>query len=154
MNMKSNKDNIEEDDFSTLFDFESKEEQIDHKAHMFMFRCLSEIERITGGLPKKEISKLVETSPSYITQLFRGDKLINLLMLARFELALDSEFEVVLRKNSEKKTEINNTKEPTIYSAYTIPADEYEKLSKDSSMVQPNTRIILMPNQPVYGNAS
>jgi hypothetical protein len=107
MNMKSNNDNSAEDEFSALFEFDNKQELIDHKAHMFMFRCLSEVERITGeNLSKKEISNLVETSPSYITQLFRGDKLINLLMLARFELALDSEFDIVLRKNSEKKTEI------------------------------------------------
>jgi len=107
MIMKFEENNSAEDEFSALFEFEDKKDLIDHKAHMIMFRCLSEIEKITGGnLSKKELSNLVETSPSYITQLFRGDKLLNLLMLAKFELALDSEFDITLRKiSSEKKTE-------------------------------------------------
>lgn len=104
--MKFEKTNSAEEEFSSLFEFDSNEDLIENKAYMIMFRCLSEIQKNLGGNPsKKQLSELVETSPSYITQLFRGDKLINLLMLAKFELALDSEFDITLRKkSSEKKT--------------------------------------------------
>jgi len=102
--MKSDKTESAEDEFSGLFELENQKDKIDHKAHMIMFRFLSEIEKIISGrFTRKEISKLIGTSPSYITQLFRGDKLINLITLAKFEEALDSEFDIVLRKNSLKK---------------------------------------------------
>jgi hypothetical protein len=45
----------------------------------------------------------VGTSPSYITQLYRGDKLVNMLTLARFQKALDLEFEIVEKKSYEEK---------------------------------------------------
>ena len=43
---------------------------------------------------KKDLAKAVGTSASYITQLFRGDKLVNLEMVAKFEAAFGGEFAI------------------------------------------------------------
>jgi len=78
-----------------LFSFKSKEEEIEHEARMIMFRFLSEIEKLNGKpMKRKDLAKALETSPSYITQLFRGDKLINLTMLARIQDVFNITFEI------------------------------------------------------------
>ena len=42
-----------------------------------MFRILSSFEKMTDRpIQKKEIAEAISTSPSYVTQLFNGDKLI------------------------------------------------------------------------------
>lgn len=44
------------------------------------------------GMTKKELATKVGTSASYITQLFRFDKMVNMEMLAKMKIALDIEF--------------------------------------------------------------
>ena len=96
---------IVEEGFEDLFSFNLESDEINHIANMLMFKFLSEIEKSTNGeISKKQMSKLIGTSPSYITQLFRGDKLINLLTLAKFEKALNLEFDIKAYSKSEKKT--------------------------------------------------
>jgi len=98
---------IVEEGFEDLFSFNSVSDEINHIAYMLMFKFLSEIEKSTNGeISKKQMSKLIGTSPSYITQLFRGDKLINLQTLAKFEKALNLEFDIKAYLKSEKKTQI------------------------------------------------
>jgi transcriptional regulator with XRE-family HTH domain len=102
--MKFDKIESSEDEFGSLFEFDNQEDKISHKAHMISFRFLSEIEKtIDSNISRKALSKLIGTSPSYITQLFRGDKLVNLMTLAKLEDVFESEFDIVFRKNSEKK---------------------------------------------------
>lgn len=85
-------------EFEDLFSFQSKEEEIEHEATMIMFRFLSELEKKNGKpMKKKDLAKALETSPSYITQLFRGDKLINLTMLARIQDVFNITFEITAK---------------------------------------------------------
>jgi transcriptional regulator with XRE-family HTH domain len=82
--------------FEDLFEFSNEKEEDDHEARMIMYRFLSEIERVSGpekGL-KKRLADLVGKSRSYITQLFNGDKLVNLVMLAKFQKALGIKFKI------------------------------------------------------------
>jgi len=99
-------------EFESIFAFESKEEELEHEAKMIMFRFLSELEKSTGDKPlvKKELAKAIQTSASYITQLYQGDKLLNLITLAKIQDAYDIIFEIKAKTNSENyKAEMEQT---------------------------------------------
>ena len=76
----------------------SKEEKLELETLMLMAGFLSEIEKVCEerGLLKKDLARMIGTSPSYITQLFRGHKIINLETIAKIILVLDTRFEVSL----------------------------------------------------------
>jgi ribosome-binding protein aMBF1 (putative translation factor) len=102
-NLKSKED--VQQAFNSLFTHEDKKDEVKHRAHMLMFRFLSEVERVAEErkLKKKDIAKMIGTSPSYVTQLFRGDKLINMETLAKFEKELDIKFEIRIRQKDQSK---------------------------------------------------
>ena len=54
-------------------------------------------------IKKKELTEMVGTSRSYITQLFRGTKQINTDIMARFEDVLNMHFEVKIKLNDEQR---------------------------------------------------
>ena len=83
-------------EFENLFTFKTKDDETEHEAKMLMFRFLSELEKLNGDKPfkKKDLAKSLKTSPSYITQLFNGDKLINLTTLAKIQEAYKICFEI------------------------------------------------------------
>lgn len=89
-------------EFEDLFSFDSEKEELEHDAKAIMFRFLSSFNKmIDEPVKKKEIAEAINTSPSYITQLFKGDKLINLITLAKLEKAFDFTFEIQAKKNKE-----------------------------------------------------
>ncbi|WPP53600.1 helix-turn-helix domain-containing protein [Catalinimonas niigatensis] len=108
-----NKEEIQEA-FKDLFEFEDEKEEIKHRARILMFRFLSEVEKIVEKkkLKKKDLAKMIGTSPSYVTQLFRGDKLINLETLAKLQKVLGIEFVIKSKKvnteNSKKRVPQKN----------------------------------------------
>lgn len=97
--------------FSGLFDNRTEQERRDDAAQMVSFRYLSEVERLMQerGLTKRDIAKAVGTSPSYITQLFRGDRLLNLDMLARLEAAFDVKFLIEARQSAALPVNVVNS---------------------------------------------
>ncbi len=99
-------------EFEDLFSFKTKEEEIEHEAKMIMFRFLSELEKINPEKPikKKDFAKAIKTSASFVTQLYQGDKLINLLSLAKIQDAYDLTFEIKAKPNSENyKAEVEQS---------------------------------------------
>ena len=94
-------------EFENFFSFKSKKEEIEHEAKMIMFRFFSELEKINSENPikKKELAQTLKTSASYITQLYQGDKLINLLTLAKIQEAYDITFDIKAKHNTESYTE-------------------------------------------------
>lgn len=89
-------------DFENLFSFEDEKEALDHEAHMIMFRFLSEVEEYHSGgknIKRSELASKLSVSPSYITQLFKGDKLLNFTMLAKIQKAFNITFEIKAHKN-------------------------------------------------------
>lgn len=70
--------------------------QIEHEARMIMYRVLSEVERLSDerNLNRKKLASLIGTSASYITQLFRGSKLLNLETIAKFQQVFGITFEI------------------------------------------------------------
>lgn len=94
--MKSDNQIVISPEFSDLFSHISEKEELEHESKMIMFRFLSEFEKLfANNLPrKKDIAKSLNTSPSFITQLFRGDKLVNLLSLAKLQKAFGFQYEI------------------------------------------------------------
>ncbi len=91
----NNKDNIEKA-FQEILTPASYEEKIEDEARLIMARFLSEVEKKykEKGWRRKDLAKKIGTSPSYITQLFRGTKLINLEMIAKMQDALNIKFNI------------------------------------------------------------
>jgi hypothetical protein len=109
MNMKSNQENSSEDqgyinpEFADLFGFSSEKAEIEHEARMIMFRFLSEMERVAQpkrGL-KKRLAAGIGKSSSFITQLFNGDKYVNLITLAKFQKLLGIKFKIIAFQEDE-----------------------------------------------------
>ncbi len=105
MNTKLKSNNEIQNAFDQLFNQLSEQDKLENDANLLMFRFLSIIEEKCESLSinRKQLAEKVGTSASYITQLFRGDKLVNMLTLAKFQKALDLEFEIVEKKSYEEK---------------------------------------------------
>jgi transcriptional regulator with XRE-family HTH domain len=82
--------------FNDLFGKLTETDRIDNDAKLLMFRFLEIIDnkREALGWSRKELAKRVGTSASYITQLYNGDKLVNMTILAKFKNVLGIEFEI------------------------------------------------------------
>ena len=89
-------------DFQKLFE-KSPKEQVEHRAQMLSFIILSEVQKAIDrkGWTRKQLADVIGTSASYLTQLFRGDRLLNFKTVAKFEGALDIRFEVNAIESSE-----------------------------------------------------
>jgi transcriptional regulator with XRE-family HTH domain len=72
---------------------------------MFRFLDIVERKREKRGWSRKELAKKVGTSASYITQLMRGDKLINMLTLAKMQKALNIKFDISELVSYQEQTE-------------------------------------------------
>jgi transcriptional regulator with XRE-family HTH domain len=94
-------------EFEQLFSFASREEKIEHRAQMISFRILSEVEKICEmrNIKMKDLAKMIDTSASYVTQLFRGNKQVNTAFMARFEEAMNMIFTFSLNKEKEMHDE-------------------------------------------------
>jgi len=105
--MKSDKSNKIKEAFNQLFNSLTEEEQIESDARLIMFRFLSIVEKRYKemGLNRNQLAKRVGTSASYITQLFRGDKMVNMIMLAKFQTNLNLKFEISDKKSYENEIE-------------------------------------------------
>lgn len=96
MNMNSNANKKIKDAYKVAFSAIDSKEDLEHDAKMIMYRFLSEVERVSEeeGLNRKELAARIGTSPSYLTQLFRGNKIINLQTIAKFQKVFDLTFEI------------------------------------------------------------
>lgn len=81
-----------------IFSFENEEEKIQFEAETIHLDMMHEIRKLMkeSDMNKAELSKRLNTSKGYITQLFTGDRLINMKTLAKiqriFNVKLVTEF--------------------------------------------------------------
>src|SRR5690625_6162954 len=105
MNTKQS-NSIEEirNEFQKLFE-KSPEEQVEHRAQMLSYIFLSEAQKVMDrkGWTRKQLADEIGTSASYLTQLFRGDRLLNFKTVAKIEYALD------LKYGDRKSTRLNSS---------------------------------------------
>ena len=89
--------NISEE-FQHLFE---GDDSADHKAAIISYRVLSEVEKVMDNrkMTQKELAEKCGTSASYITQLFRGNRYVNVSIMAKLELALGITFTIDSKLN-------------------------------------------------------
>jgi len=109
MNTKSKKIKQE---FEDLLGFQTNEEQIEHRSKMIMFNFLDIVEKemIAKQMNKKQLAEKLNTSASFVTQLFTGTKTINLLTIAKLEEIFDIKFQVTKAQVKTKKKRSRITK--------------------------------------------
>ena len=110
---KTSEENL--NDFRELI-AETSEEKIESRAHLLSLIFLSEAEKAMDrkGWTKKRLAHEIGTSASYLTQLFRGDRLLNFKTIAKIEGALDVRFEITAYESSvygnTKLTEVDSSR--------------------------------------------
>lgn len=112
----------------TTFHHDTFEEEVDFEMEMLASCFLSEIEKAadTQGITRKELAERVGTSPSYITQIFRGNKTPNLKILTAMGLAVGRKFDVrAVVSVEDSRRDLSKPK------AYPIPKDEAMVLRDD-----------------------
>jgi len=102
---KLNRKKIKEE-FQALFE-QSPEEKIEHRAQMLSYIFLSEAERALEqkGWTQKRLATEIGISASFLTQLFRGDRLMNFKTVAKIEQALGLEYHILETTNKTKTKE-------------------------------------------------
>jgi ribosome-binding protein aMBF1 (putative translation factor) len=80
--------------FEALLASQSPEEQVEREALVLATRFLGEVTRSmeAAGLNKRDLAARLGVSASHITQLFRGDRLPNLIILAKMQSVLAIRF--------------------------------------------------------------
>lgn len=87
-----------QNEFDDVFSFENEQDKIELDAQVLMAKFLSEVQEISDekGIKRKELAANIGTSASYLTQLFRGHKLINLTTIAKLQKALNVKFDITI----------------------------------------------------------
>lgn len=96
-------------EFDDIFTFENEQDQIEVDAHTLMSKFLSEVQEVADkkGINRKELAVEIGTSASYLTQLFRGHKLMNLLTAAKLQRALDFKFDITIEGKNKFSTSLD-----------------------------------------------
>ncbi len=87
-------------EFRKLFK-KSPEEQVEHRAQLLSYIFLSEAQKVMDrkGWTRKQLAEEIGTSASYLTQLFRGYRLLNFKTVAKIEVALDLKYGIYEESN-------------------------------------------------------
>lgn len=131
------------DQFRHLFDL-TPEQEIEERAEMLSFLFLSEVEKRMEERKwtRKKLAEEIGTSSSYLTQLFRGDRLLNFKTIAKLEKALALVFEVNGKPKDEELTEEIFTFLPQedvgeevsqVQLGETIEEEEYESIKESDN---------------------
>lgn len=118
--------------FDELFASITPEEQTEQDAKLLVFSFLSKVadEMEKKQITKKQLAELVETSPSFITQLFNGDRKPSWTLLAKIKKCLNIEF------NISTKGEIEEEKTQAIFAAHKTWVNEgYCSVSPDAKII-------------------
>jgi transcriptional regulator with XRE-family HTH domain len=83
-------------ELESLLAFTDDKEKLELEATLLHLKFVKIIEEVMKqeGISKKDLAEKLDTSKSYITQLFSGDKLINMKTLARLEQLLNINFAI------------------------------------------------------------
>lgn len=117
--------------FKTILSFDNEQDQLEIEAKIIMAKFLENIQEVAAqkGLKKKDLAQKIGTSASYITQLYRGHKLLNLMTLAKLQRALDIEFEISIKGSEHIKNPVNE-ENIEVYSKTRYASDRSEEFSK------------------------
>ncbi|MES2447152.1 MAG: helix-turn-helix transcriptional regulator [Bacteroidota bacterium] len=99
MNTTSKTSEEIQNSFNEILSISSEQERLELEAQSLAFSFLAEIDKAMSEqkMSKKALAESIGTSASYITQLFRGDRLPNFINLAKMKEALGMEFDIEVR---------------------------------------------------------
>ncbi|NOX45524.1 MAG: helix-turn-helix transcriptional regulator [Chlorobi bacterium] len=106
-----NKESKIQHQFLDILLFESDDEKLEFEAQMIHLDLMAKIKELMTSKKienKKQLADLLNTSPSYITQLFSGEKLANFKLLAKLQRALDTKFSIVPDQYMAQKRNFRN----------------------------------------------
>ena len=91
--MSSNDQQIMQE-LESLLSFENENEKLKLEAELLHLKFVDVIEELMEqeNITKAELAEKLSTSKSYITQLFAGDKLVNIKMLVKLQRTLNVNF--------------------------------------------------------------
>lgn len=107
MSTKLNKPNNLKEKFDALFNSIPEKDKLDIDAKVLMFRFLEivEEEREKRDMSRKDLADILGVRPAFVSQLFNGNKLLNLVHMAKLQKAFGFEFEV---RNGNAKVQIDD----------------------------------------------
>ena len=91
-----------------VFSFENKDDLIQFEAEMIHLDLINEILKLMDlrKMNKAELAKFLGTTKGYVTQLFSGDRLLNLKTLAKIQQIFDVRIKLqFVEKTKSKKAE-------------------------------------------------
>lgn len=88
--------NITQSKNNNFLKFENEEELIDSYAEAIHLDIVYKLNKLLShkGINKSDLASLFNTSKSFITQIFRGDKLINLKFLAKLRMKFNVKIDI------------------------------------------------------------
>ena len=112
------KENNIKSEFDEILSFGDDNEKLSHDAMMLSLKFISEINELLQNqnkMPKKDLASLLDISPSFVSQLFNGDKKLNFDLLAKFQNILNAEFCITTeaKRSIEKTLTFEQAKELT-----------------------------------------
>lgn len=121
-----------------LLNFETDDEKIDFETEIIHIEIINQIINIMEerNLSKVELAKALGTSKSYITQLFSGDKILNIKLLAKFQRVFNIKFKISCKpmENIESNILFKSSPEENfkfdVHENKVINIKEYKPLSK------------------------
>lgn len=109
--MKSLEKNIQDVNLSFDSLFNNLEDDYENEAKVIASKILSGISEVADkkDLNRKNVADLIGTSASYLTQLYRGNKILNLITLAKLKNKLNLNIDIkITSKDYDESTEIFN----------------------------------------------
>ena len=118
-------------DVANFFNITDKADKISLEAEVLAMTFLGEVdeEMERKNINKKQLAGLINTSSSYITQLFTGNRRPNFEILAKMADALDMEF--VVTTKSKYDAILNNPKVIKQYVFVELPRENERVVYKD-----------------------
>lgn len=103
MSSKNNQIESKLNKLAELLKFENEIDRIDVKASFIQLDILEEVKKIMKekNISRTELAKKLKKSKSFVSQLFSGDKALNLKMIAKFQEIFDAKFIPAFKNYSE-----------------------------------------------------
>lgn len=123
---------ISESDLFNLISLNSENEKVEFEKEVLHTMCMNQVRMHMGKMKNAELAKKVGVSSSFISQLFSGDKIVSLELLAKFQRVLKFKFYIESKSDIEKVEEDSNV----------IRMPDY-RLTYDTTFVSSNFRTTL-----------
>lgn len=101
---------ISEHDLTDLLSLRNEGEKIEFGKEVLHTTCMHQVRIHMGTMKNTELARRVGVSPSFISQLFSGDKTVSLELLAKFQHILRFKFLITSSADPEQSLDETRTK--------------------------------------------